>query len=105
MFWPHTKTLVVLNKYQKTRLDQMAFPSQNTSTCSTSLRVRLTAQGGLAILDLCSFVSTTQSQLLPNSQFMVPVLALVLPADTTEYRRITPYLNRRPADCSYRRNQ
>jgi len=100
MFWPHTKTLVVLNKYQKTRLDQMVFPSQNTLTSSTSLRVRLTAQSGLAILDLCSLLSTKQSRLTPNSQFTVQV-----PVDTAEYRQITPYLNRRPADCSYRRSQ
>jgi len=100
----HTKTPVVRNKYQETRLGQMAFPSQDILISSTSLRARLTTQGGLAILDLCSLVSTRQSQLSPNSRFKVPVPALV-PADTDEYRQITPYRNRLPEDYSYRRNQ
>jgi len=33
--------------------------AQNTLTSSTSLRARLTTQGGLAILDFFSFVSAT----------------------------------------------
>ena len=40
----------------------------------------------------------------PKSILTVAVPALV-PGDTDEYRQITPYLNHRPADCSYRRNQ
>ena len=104
MPWSHAKALVVLNKYQETRLDQMASHSQDILISLTLLRVHLTTQGGLAILDLYSLVSIRQSQFSPNSQFTVQVPALVL-ADTAEYRQITPYLNRRPADCSYRRIQ
>jgi len=105
MLLPHAKALVVRNKYQETRLGQMASHSQDILISSTLLRVRLTIQGGLAILDLCSLVSTTQSQFSPNSQFTVPVLVPVVPADTDEYHQKRLNLNRRAADYSYRRNQ
>jgi len=35
----------------------------------------------------------------------IPKSQLTVPADTAECHQITPYLNRRPEDYSYRRNQ
>jgi len=40
-----------------------------------------------------------------NCQLWPPVLLVMEPVDTTECRQRTPYRNRRPADCSYHRNQ